>query len=67
MLDDEGILPEEVLVLRTSEDGTVAELLSDVEQVAPMIAADIPFSQIVELLVSPSTLAGLTSLGWNGR
>ena len=43
------------------------ELLSDVERVAPMIEAEILFSQIVELLVSPSTLAGLTSLGWNGR
>lgn len=67
LLDDEGILPEEVLVLQVSEAGSVAELLSDNKMVAAMVDAEIPYSQIVELLISPLSLEGFMTLGQDKR
>lgn len=63
LLDDEGVLPREVLVLRVTGDGTQAYLLSDIEEVAGEVAADLPKSEIVDGLVSPADLSGLVNAG----
>lgn len=63
LLDDEGVLADEVLVLQVTSDGTVATLLSDVPEVAGEIQAEFPTSDIVQGLVAPSDLDGLISVG----
>lgn len=63
LLDDEGVLPREVLVLNVTGDGTVAKLLSEIEEVSDEVAAGLPTSDIVEVLVSPQDLSGLVAVG----
>lgn len=63
ILDDEGVRPAEVLVLRVTDDGTTAEVLSSIEEVKGEIAAELPTSDIVEGLISPSDLSGLVAAG----
>ncbi|WP_116115906.1 AAA family ATPase [Austwickia chelonae] len=63
ILDDEGIRPSEVLVLRVTADGTTASLLSKIPEVAGEISAELPTSEIVNGLVSPTDLSGLVSVG----
>lgn len=63
LLDDEGILPREVLVLRVTGDGTVATLLSDNEDVRDQVIAELPISEVVDGLVSPDDLSGLVAVG----
>lgn len=67
LLDDEGVLPREVLVLRVSDDGTTASLLSEIDEVADQVAAELPTSEIVEGLVSPQDLSGLVAVGQGRR
>lgn len=67
LLDDEGISPREVLVLQVTDDGTTATLLSDIDEVADQLAAELPTSEIVDGLVSPQDLAGLVAVGEGKR
>ncbi|WLP92136.1 ATP-binding protein [Gordonia sp. NB41Y] len=59
LLDDEGVLPNEILVLRVTKDGTSATLLSEIADVADELAAELPTSEIVDGLISPQDLSGL--------
>lgn len=63
ILDDEGVLPSEVLVLQVTDDGTRANLLSEIEQVAGQVAAELPTSDIVGSLIEPRDLSGLVKAG----
>lgn len=67
LLDDEGVLPREVLVLRVTTDGTVAALLSDIDEVAGDLAAGLRTSETVASLISPPDLAGLIAVGTGRR
>ncbi len=67
LLDDEGVLPREVLILRVTSEGTVASLLSDVDEARDEIAAELPTSEIVSGLISPSDLSGLLAVGSSAR
>ena len=67
LLDDEGISPREILVLKVTGDGTTATLLSDIDEVADQLAAELPTSEIVDGLVSPQDLAGLIAVGEGKR
>lgn len=62
LLDDEGISPDEVLVLRATDDGTVAHLLSDIDEVRDQVEAELPLSEITSQLISPGDLSGLTAV-----
>jgi predicted ATPase len=66
LLDDEGVLPEEVLVLRVTTDGTVATLLPEIPDVAVEVEAELPTSDIVQSLIAPQDLGALISVG-SGR
>ncbi|MFC3963141.1 AAA family ATPase [Nocardia jiangsuensis] len=60
LLDDEGVLPDEILVLEVTTDGTVATLLSDIEATASEVEAGLPTSDIVHELIAPAgELGGL--------
>lgn len=63
ILDDEGILSREILVLQVTADGTRADLLSDLELAKGRLAAGLSHSEIVNSIVSPSDLAGLVAVG----
>ncbi|WP_062996032.1 AAA family ATPase [Nocardia mikamii] len=63
LLDDEGVLADEVLVLMVTGDGTVATLLSDIDEVADEVDAELPMSDIVQGLISPHDLHGLVEVG----
>lgn len=63
LLDDEGVLPREVLVLQVTRDGTVARLLSDIAEVASEVNAQLPTSDVVGMLISPQDLSGLIAVG----
>ncbi len=67
LLDDEGVLPREVLVLRVTGDGTSAALLSDIEEVKDEVDAELPTSEVVAGLVSPQDLSGLIAVGKGPR
>ena len=66
LLNDEGVLPDEVLVLQVTRDGTVANLLSEISEVAGEVEAGLPTSDIVHGLIAPQDLGGLISIG-SGR
>lgn len=66
LLDDEGVLAEEVLVLRVTGDGTTAVLLSEESEVSGEVEAGLPTSDIVQSLIAPPDLGGLISVG-SGR
>lgn len=61
LLDDEGVRPEEILVLRVTGDGTTVEVLSEISEVSGQLAAELPTSDIVNDLVAPADLSGLIS------
>lgn len=63
LLDDEGVLPTEILVLEATAEGTVARMLSVIPEVAGEIAAELPTSDIVDSLISPQDLSGLINVG----
>lgn len=67
ILDDEGVRPFEVLVLRVTGDGTMAHLLSDIDEVAGELAAELPNSEIVDGLIAPRDLSGLVAAGRSKR
>ncbi|MDO4888645.1 MAG: AAA family ATPase [Actinomycetaceae bacterium] len=59
ILDDEGIAPEEVLLLRVTDNGTDAKLLSSVPEAAGDVELGLPLSDIVGALIAPHSLDGL--------
>ncbi|MDU0345256.1 AAA family ATPase [Microbacterium sp. KSW2-29] len=61
LLDDEGVRPDEILVLRVTGDGTVAQPLSGIDDAAAEVEAELPLSQIIQDLISPPDLSGLVS------
>lgn len=67
LLDDEGVAPDEVLVLQVTSDGTQACLLSDIPEVAGDIAAELPLSDSVNSLIAPSSLDRMSDLVTVGR
>lgn len=58
LLDDEGVNPNEIVVLRVKEGdhGTSGTLLSDIEEAQAELAADLPISGIVDGLINPRIL-----------
>jgi len=67
ILNDEGVRPNEVLVLRVTGDGTVASLLSEIEDVSAEVDVELPISEIVEGLIAPNDLSGLIAAGRTKR
>jgi predicted ATPase len=67
ILNDEGVRANEVLVLRVTGDGTVAALLSDIEEVSAEVDVELPISEIVESLIAPNDLSGLIAAGRTKR
>ncbi|ORX06177.1 AAA family ATPase [Mycolicibacillus trivialis] len=67
LLDDEGVVPTEVLVLQVTGDGTMARLLSEIDEVADELAAELPTSEIIDGLISPQDLSGLIAVGHGKR
>ena len=63
LLDDEGVSPSEILVLRVTGDGTTASLLSDIDEIGDELEAELPVSDIVDGLISPQDLSGLIAVG----
>ncbi len=63
LLNDEGVLPREVLVLRVTGDGTSASVLAEIDEVADQLTAQLPMSEIVDGLISPQDLSGLVVVG----
>ncbi|MCA2205789.1 AAA family ATPase [Nocardia rosealba] len=66
LLDDEGVVADEVLVLQVTNDGTSATLLADIPESIDEVEAGIPVSDIVQGLISPKNLNGLIEIG-SGR
>lgn len=58
ILNDEGVNPDEVLVLRVTADGSQARLLSQLPEVAEL-EIGLSTSEVVEALISPEDLEGL--------
>lgn len=67
LLDDDGVLADEVVVLRVTGDGTIATLLSAIDEVAGDVEAELPTSDIVQGLIAPDDLGGLISVGSSRR
>lgn len=67
ILDDEGVLPEEVLILTVGDNGTEAKLLSEYCQsdagISAQVQQEIPFSQIVQSMIFPRTYQRFLAVG----
>ena len=59
ILDDEGISPSEVLVLRVTDDGSRADLLSSLPEAMSDLALGLITSDVVNGLIAPEDLTGL--------
>jgi len=67
LLDDEGVLADEVLLLRVTSDGSTAALLSEIDEVVDEVDAGLPNSEVVYGLIAPGDLDGLVDVGRPGR
>ncbi len=67
LLDDEGVLPEEILVLLVTNDGSTAAILSGIDEVADELAAELANSEVVHGLIAPGDLDDLIEVGRPGR
>ena len=67
LLDDEGVRADEVLVLRVTQDGSTADVLSDLPEVEGEVVAQLPISDTVDGLIAPHDLAGLIAVGQGNR
>ena len=67
LLDDEGVRPDEVLVLRVTPDGSIADVLAGIADVHGELAAELPISDTVNGLIAPHDLAGLIAVGQGKR
>ncbi|OKL51576.1 chromosome segregation protein SMC [Buchananella hordeovulneris] len=65
ILNDEGVNPDEVLVVQVGSDGSVGELLGSNSDpvVKAEIAAGVPLSAVAEPLLSTGDLRGLIGIG----
>lgn len=59
ILNDEGIGPDEVLVLRVTDDGSRADLLSSLPKAMDDLDLGLTVSEVVDGLIAPADLAGL--------
>ena len=59
LLDEEGISPREILILRVTDDGTTANLLSDLDHPMDNIELGLPTSDVIHQLIAPHELQGL--------
>ena len=59
LLDEEGISPREILILRVTDDGTTADLLSDLDHPMDNIELGLPTSDVIHQLIAPHELQGL--------
>ena len=62
LLADEGIHPQEVLVLQVNEDGTYGQLLAEIDEVQTDLAVELPIPDIVQSLINPKGLEPLVAL-----
>lgn len=62
LLDEEGVSPEEVIVIQVTGDGSQAHRMTDIEEIAGEIEADIPTSDIVRGIISPDDLSSLLKI-----
>lgn len=53
--------------MRVTRDGSTAQLLSDIDEVAGEVAAELPVSDIVDGLIAPTDLSGLIPAGQGKR
>ena len=67
ILDDEGISPSEVLVLRVTDDGSRAVLLSSSQEAMDDLALGLTASDVVNGLIAPEDLTGLVRAVRNRR
>jgi hypothetical protein len=67
LLDDEGVRPDEVLVLRVTQDGSTADVLQNIAEVEGELTAQLPISDTVNGLIAPRDLAGLIVVGQGKR
>ncbi|WP_273168056.1 AAA family ATPase [Actinomyces israelii] len=67
ILDDEGISPSEVLVLRVTDDGSRAALLSSSQEAMDDLALGLTASDVVNGLIAPEDLTGLVRAVRNRR
>lgn len=67
LLDDEGVSPDEVIVLQVTSDGTAARLLSEIPEVAGDLAAELPTSDTVNSLIAPTSVDLMSDLVTVGR
>ena len=54
ILDDEGISPDEVLVLRVTDDGSRADLLSSLPEAVDDLGLELAVSDVVDGLIAPT-------------
>ena len=66
ILNDEGISPDEVLVLRVTDDGSTADLLSSLPEVADL-ELGLATSDVVDGLIAPDDLTGLMTAARSRR
>lgn len=59
LLNDEGIHPDEILVLRVTEDGSQAELLSSIPDAVTDLGLGLSTSDVVDGLIAPGDLTGM--------
>ena len=59
ILNDEGISPDEVLLLRVTDDGSRADLLSSLPKAMDDLDLGLTISDVVDDLIAPDDLTGL--------
>lgn len=63
LLDDEGVSADEILVVRVTDEGSEASLLSAIDEVTGEVSAGLPKSDVVDGLITPGDLSGLMAIG----
>lgn len=67
ILNDEGINPNEVLVLTVTQDGSQAVLLSSIPEALADLELGLTVSEVVDGLIAPTDLTGLLKATRNQR
>ena len=62
ILSNEGIAPEEVLLLTNSPEGTEVEVLSNVEKAKNILAAGFPMADVVMPLTKPWSIESMSHI-----
>lgn len=65
ILSNEGIAPEEVLLLTNSSEGTEVEVLSDVEKAKNILAAGFSMADVVMPLTKPRSIESMSHIKLN--